>query len=198
MKGLRCSVSSIPESVSQNRRNIDTGKATQAVSDPGSRIRLPGSIKARSLPATSSDKYREVGLCSAMGHVADRCFMGRTLMTPASYRLRGDHEIDLPQQRSWTTSRSPTIGQSMFKRSVANNRGECSKRVSLSRPSCMTDKGARVALAVGGVPKTGRHYVSVSVPLATSLFVAACFQYPTVKRCRRWVGRSSSSIIATA
>jgi hypothetical protein len=31
-----------------------------------------------------------------------------------------------------------------------------------------------------------------------SLFVAACFQYPTVKRCRTWVGRSSSSIIATA
>ena len=62
MKGLRCSVSSIPESVSQNDEISDTGKATQAVSDPGSRIRLPGSIKARSLPATSSDKYREVGL----------------------------------------------------------------------------------------------------------------------------------------
>jgi hypothetical protein len=55
-----------------------------------------------------------------------------------------------------------------------------------------------LALAVGGVPKTDRRYVSVSVPQATSLFVAACFQYPTVKRCRRWVGRSSSSIIATA
>src|ERR1700719_2975355 len=38
---------------------------------------------------------------------------------------------------------------------------------------------------------------TISVPLATSLFVAACFQYPTVKRCRTWVGRSSSSIIAT-
>jgi N-ethylmaleimide reductase len=46
--------------------------------------------------------------------------------------------------------------------------------------------------------KTDRRYVSVSVPRATSLFVAACFQYPTVKRCRTWVGRSSSSIIATA
>src|SRR6476620_5922489 len=49
-----------------------------------------------------------------------------------------------------------------------------------------------------GLPKTDRRYVSVSLPLATSLFVAACFQYPTVKRCRTWVGRSSSSIIATA
>lgn len=39
---------------------------------------------------------------------------------------------------------------SQFKRAAANNRGECSKRVSLSRPSCMTDKGARVALALCG------------------------------------------------
>ena len=49
-----------------------------------------------------------------------------------------------------------------------------------------------------GLLEQHRRYVSVSVPLATSLFVAACFQYPTVKRCRTWVGRSSSSIIATA
>jgi hypothetical protein len=49
-----------------------------------------------------------------------------------------------------------------------------------------------------GLLKQIGDYVSVSVPLATSLFVAACFQYPTVKRCRTWVGRSSSSIIATA
>jgi hypothetical protein len=66
VKGLRCSVSSIPESVSQNDEISDTGKATQAVSDPGFRIRLPGSIKGRSLPATSSDKYREVGLWEVM------------------------------------------------------------------------------------------------------------------------------------
>jgi hypothetical protein len=57
---------------------------------------------------------------------------------------------DLLEARFWTTSGSPTIGQLMFKRAVANNRGECFKRVSLSRPSCMTDKGARVALALCG------------------------------------------------
>src|ERR1700733_9067807 len=52
-----------------------------------------------------------------------------------------------------------------------------------------------VAPNTSSIAKTDRRYVSVVVPLATLLFVAACFQYPTVKRCRTWVGRSSSSII---
>jgi hypothetical protein len=88
----------------------------------------------------------------------------------------------------WPTSRITKNRALTFKRALASNRGECSKRVSLSRPSCMTDKGARVAPAVGGIPKTDRRYVSVSVPQAISLFVAACFQYPTVKRWRTGSG----------
>src|SRR3984957_13506828 len=50
----------------------------------------------------------------------------------------------------WRTPGSPTIGQLIFERAVANNGGERSKSVWLSRPSCMTDKGARVALALCG------------------------------------------------
>jgi hypothetical protein len=44
-------------------------------------------------------------------------------------------------------------GTSMATAAQPPRRGECSKRVSLSRPSSMTDKGARVALAVGGFLK---------------------------------------------
>jgi hypothetical protein len=65
--------------------------------------------------------------------------------------------LDVPQARFWPTSGSPTIGQLMFKWAVANNRGEFSNAFRCRGPSCMTDKGARVALALDIAPKSRAH-----------------------------------------
>ena len=72
---------------------------------------------ACSLFPTGAHSSRQVGLRSAMGgNVAGRCFMGRTTVTRARSRLRGNR-FERLQARFWITSGLPTILSELERRS---------------------------------------------------------------------------------